>query len=635
MDEDGDEPPEFKRGRWPVTSLVMIAAVVVVIALAFGVWGAGRNQAAKRTERLEASVQDLLDVMYGAYLTGDGDLFFAGQAGDPAWLSAQLRPLNQFFYAAGPTVTRVEQFGNDIWANIQWQGTGADQTLQRVTFFQWRDGRLIQTPTVDSYWGPVEESNKAFGRLQLHEVDQQWERDIASFAVRVMAETCGPSASDACRAGSRPFTLTIAPDFALTAAPGQLRVPSPRLLGLDESGRPSTLSWNELRQALQAHLNPATVRFAVPEEFLNSYQEAAAVFSAEQPDVSVEIVALETLPPDPLSWPAEIDGAAMTPNERMITAGRVLDLTDFVTSDPGFDEGDFYEQIWQGSWWRERMWFMPQAADMQLLFYDRPAYQQAGLAEPSLRWTWAEMDDDLAELATMPLAASFRAIFVDPSRDTLFSYAFNLDNDCPGQATVHCTKPLSSQAVSATLEWYRSLAIADGIMADLSILPPQERDHAAINLTSPRRVILWAEAPVLYEHHMLRQPTGVVPFPGSERFDGISPLWVQGSFISQLSAHPLATWEWLKFLSYQRLARQKRLVPARPSVAIESGYWTKLPRPVSEAMRIAFPFARPVLIEERGYFPWDQLAAISSGEQTPAEAAQALVRVRWFGRDIQ
>jgi hypothetical protein len=50
-------------------------------------------------------------------------------------------------------------------------------------------------------------------------------------------------------------------------------------------------------------------------------------------------------------------------------------------------------------------------------------------------------------------------------------------------------------------------------------------------------------------------------------------------------------------------------------------------------MRIAFPFARPVLIEEYGYFPWAQLATISSGEQTPDEAIQAMARVRWFGRD--
>ena len=293
MDEDGDEPPEFKRGRWPVTSLVMIAAVVVVIAVAFGIWGAGRERAAGREAQLEASVQNLLDILHRAYLAGDGELFFANQVAEPAWQSAQLRPENQIVYLAGPTVTRVERFGNDIWANIQWQNAG--QTLQRVAFFRWRDGRLIQVPTVDAYWGSLEESDKAFGHLELHEIDQRWERDIANFAVRVIAGTCGASASGSCLSDSRPFTLTIADDFATTAAPGQVRVPSPRLLGLDEHGRPADIFWDQLRQALEAHLTPATVRFAVPEEFLLSYQDAAAAFAAAQPDIRVEIVSLESL----------------------------------------------------------------------------------------------------------------------------------------------------------------------------------------------------------------------------------------------------------------------------------------------------------------------------------------------------
>ncbi len=32
---------------------------------------------------------------------------------------------------------------------------------------------------------------------------------------------------------------------------------------------------------------------------------------------------------------------------------------------------------------------------MRVLFYNKDFYQQAALAEPSLRWTWAEMDADL------------------------------------------------------------------------------------------------------------------------------------------------------------------------------------------------------------------------------------------------
>jgi len=631
MDEDGDEPPEFKGGRWPVTSLAVIVAILVVIALAFGAWGAGRERATKRTETLEEAAQDLLDVLHRAYLDGDGELFFANQLDEPAWLSAQLQPLNQILYLAGPQVTRVEQFADDVWANIQWQQ--ADQTLQRVVFFRWQNGRLIQVPTASGYWGSLEESAEAFGRLQVHQADQDFEEEIARFVVQTISERCGSSADNDCRPGSQPFVLTIAPDFATTAGPDQLRVPSPRLLGLDENGRPSNRFWNQLRRALTAHLTSATIRFAVPQEFLAAYRDAADTFSSQRPDIQVEILTLESLAEDPLSWPADIDGAALAPDERMITAGQVFDLTDFVRSDPAFDEGDYYEQVWQGGWWQERMWFLPNAADMRLLFYDRQAYEQTGLPEPSLRWTWAEMNKDLAALAAAPDSERFSAIFLDPSPDALFSYAFNLDNDCPGEATVTCTEALSNLAVTKALDWFQALTAVDGMTVDLSQLSPEERDHVVINIISPRKVVIWTEQPVLFEHHILFQPTGVVPFPGSERFDGITPLWVRGGFISQSSRHPLATWEWLKFLTYHPLAPQKRMVPARPSVALASHYWSRLPRPVGEAMRTAFPFARPVLIEEYGYFTWDQLATISSGERTAAEVIQSMAHVRWFGSD--
>ena len=69
---------------------------------------------------------------------------------------------------------------------------------------------------------------EAFGRLRLHEIDQEWENEIARFVVRTMREICGPSPDEVCRAGSWPFELTIAPDFAATAealaAAGALRM---------------------------------------------------------------------------------------------------------------------------------------------------------------------------------------------------------------------------------------------------------------------------------------------------------------------------------------------------------------------------------------------------------------------------
>ena len=125
-------------------------------------------------------------------------------------------------------------------------------------------------------------------------------------------------------------------------------------------------------------------------------------------------------------------------------------------------------------------------------------------------------------------------------------------------------------------------------------------------------------------------PMGVVPFPGSDRFDGITPLWVQGAFISMASERPLAAWEWLKFLTQQAPSARFRLVPVRPSVATSSQFWGRLPHDLGNAMRTAFPFSRPVLIGEQHLFNWDMLTAVQSGT-SPAQAAQLKPRLVWFG----
>ncbi|MCP4289627.1 MAG: hypothetical protein GY792_35265, partial [Gammaproteobacteria bacterium] len=161
-------------------------------------------------------------------------------------------------------------------------------------------------------------------------------------------------------------------------------------------------------------------------------------------------------------------------------------------------------------------------------------------------------------------------------------------------------------------------------------LIPFEANILLMNFQGARRqAVIWVDGAVNYEHQLLLANTGVVPFPGSDKYGGISPLWVYGSFISQQSEHPLAMWEWLKFLSYQRPV--PRLIPARPSVAVDAGYWATLPPELDEAMRLAFPLARAITPEEQSYISWTQVKSVVTGEMTPIQAARQRPAVRWFG----
>jgi ABC-type glycerol-3-phosphate transport system substrate-binding protein len=306
----------------------------------------------------------------------------------------------------------------------------------------------------------------------------------------------------------------------------------------------------------------------------------------------------------------------------MINAGLVRDLTDLAESDPGFDRADFYEPIWRGVWWEERMWAMPFAGQMRLLYYDRQAFQTAARPEPSPRWTWREMEQDLTALlavaaAVPPLpAAAWNGSYglLDPTRDTLYSYAYHHHAQfCPEQGD--CLQAIGQTEIETALAWYEEQVLTNH-MAAVAGSTAAERSFIMANWQSfPRRAAIWVDDPVRYEQYLLAGSIGVVPFPGSGRTNsayGTTPLWVHGGFISQSSPHPHAVWMWLKFLAGRPLNAPLRYVPARPSVASTTGFWEILPRPLGNTMRVAFPFARPVLISEQSLIGEEQLSAVNS-----------------------
>jgi ABC-type glycerol-3-phosphate transport system substrate-binding protein len=604
-------------------------ATALVAALLIAGWQIGQRQLAQLETRLRQGVQVVLDLEHKAVLAGDGELFFTVQAPDPAWFSAQLLPENQAANRAGLQATRVEQHEDYLWANVTW--SEGDETWQRIAFFLWQDGRFVHVPSAPGYWGQRRPSAHEWGELIVHQVDSAWSDTIAAFVAGVVAESC----TAGCLEGQRPFALVITSDFSQTAAPGRIHVPSPRLLALTEAGEPGALFWNQLRRQIEAHLMPVTIRFAVPpdEYQLLDYKRAAADFMLAYPRIRVELVHLEALPDDPLAALAGFDGAAVTPTAEMVTAGLVYDLTDFVQTDPNFDQADFYEQIWQGAHWQERMWLMPQGAAIPLIFYDKTAYRHAGLPEPSLRWTWDEMASDVSILvAAQPEESYLKWGFLDAGRDALFAYAYNWNNTCGETVTIRCRRHLRPQNVAAALEWYSQMVARAGGMPDLASLSPFERANLMVNYQSARRqAAIWVDEPVSYEHYLLLAPIGVVPFPGSDRFDGITPLWLRGNFISGQSQRPLAVWQWIKYLSYLPPAPRWRLVPARPSDAIRTRYWINLPRPLGDVMRTAFPFTQPVSLREQNYFSWSQLAAVTAGKITVQAAAQQPPNITWFG----
>lgn len=619
--DDDEERPEQQQLRWRFTSLATIALFIVsALALTF-VWYAGRQSALRAERRLQQEIQEALDSQRLALMAGDGDLFFAAFSSDPAWRMAQLRPEFQTPIRAGLTVTRVSSHGDEMWANVSWYEAGIQ--LQRAQFFRREGGRIVQIPAGADYWQQQLHESYHWGRLRYNEVDQEWAPAIADYVARLVSDLC----TAGCRPGRLPVDLTLAADSGTTAAPGEVRIPSPRLLALTAGGEPAPLFWQYLHDRLADYLTPAVIRYAVPDELMLQHQELVPAFEDAHPGLTVELIPFSTLPAQQADLLAPVDGAMLTPDEQTLASGVILDLTDYALSDPAFDHSDFYEQIWQGGWWQDRLWMAPQSAVMPLVYYDQTAYEEAALDAPSLRWTWQEVSADLSQLAAIRTGAGYRYAFLDEEREALYGYAYGRQADGCRDMASGCRWTLSPQAIAAAYEWFAGIA---DLTPELWTLPAEERVRQALTTIAFRRVAVWTSRPVYYEQELQRSTLGILPLPGSDRFDGVTPLWIQGSVISQYSRRPLATWQWVAFLSHHYLAPQLRHVPARPSLAQETGYWSVLPRPLGDVMRTAFPFSRPIRLDERDLFSWENIAGVVAGQLTPAQAAHSAPAVRWF-----
>lgn len=654
--EDDEEavPLTAGSGHWLARSLWFLLVTAVLTTTLLTSWQIGRKQLERSETELVTAVQSLLDLEHNALQRGDGDLYFSFFSSSPDWRAVQLQSANIQAARAGYRVTRAEAHDNFVWANLAWTPNPLTNqptptpTYQRIAFFHRQNGQLRHAPTASDYWGSWISSEEPWGTLIFTERDEQWAEAVASFVTTVLTEICAPACT--------PFTLHLANDYQDTAVPGQLRIPSPRLIALNEAGQPADLFWATLRQRLNAHLVPVTIRFALPPTelpgvHLVTYDQAAADFMAANPNITIELIKLDTLPDD-LADLAQYDGAAVKPTADMIAAGLVYDLTNLARSDPEFNPADYYRPIWQGAIWMDRLWFLPQSAALPLVYYDLPAFQQAKRPEPMLFWTWNELAA-LQEtvVANQPGDSFISWSTLDANRDLLFSYAFHQQKRCTtvgttgkpftnqdtntdleriSRSTSGCDGPLEPESVAAALRWYNEMT-HNGRMPDFSLFTDAERDQAVTNwLSARRRAVTWIEEPVFYEYQFLLDPIGVVPFPGSDSVEGVTPLHIDGNFISGLSQRPLAVWQWLKFLSHQPPIGRYRYIPARPSVAARTNYWASLPRPLADPMRAAFSFSRPITIGDQAYFSWEQLTAVTTNQLTPDEAARHPIPINWF-----
>lgn len=616
----GEPPaPRTRWSRW-------FALVIITLLLAGLAWVGLMWLSARVDPRLREAVRAYLQLEQDAMRSGDGERFFSLQDDDPAWRSAQLLPVNQIFNAADRSLVSLERHGQDVWVTLASPDPAAPAAgpVIRMAFYRWAGGALRRIATDPAFWGETLTVEQPWGTLVISTRDGNLANAIGASIEADIADLCTPACGSI-----PPVIVTIAPDYGTTAAPGHIRVPSPRLLGIDGEGAPSASFRNLLRARLADVLTPATIRFGVPAQQLASYQDVAREFGSKYPGITVEIEALPS--PETLTWTDidELDSALLVPDVDWITAGRVLDLTDFAATDPDFRANDWTSLALDGARWRDRLWMLPLYQKASLLLIDANAYEAAGLTDASPT-EWPALGQNLITVINAPGNEHLRWGFVDLSEDSLFAYA--LDSQCLTAGAVSCRQRLGEQAIAAALAWYRRW-VEEGIAPDVTGLDAQARINFALNHQSnPRTVASWVDPPNYYEHHVQIAPLIIHPLPGLEGRE-VTPVDVRGSFIRAESERPRAVWAWLMYLSRTRPVDEARALPARPSVTETIDYWGQKPPALQSPLRAAFSNGRAIRLDERHLFPRDDLARLLAGEASAEELAADWLEIGWFGEN--
>lgn len=615
-EDEFEEDEQRLRSAPPWLRWLLLAFLLLMVgAIGGGLWW--RVYSAEL--QLRQSAQFVLDLEHQAYLNGDGDLFFSVyDPDDLTFQSTQLRPDHQAIHAANQQVTHAEQHGDVIWANVAWEQDGT--THQRIAFFHQTENGLLHIASDLIYWGNWHETPFDWGMLRVRDADVQWVEPLAERLATVIDPFEG-----------EPPTIVIRDDFQVSTLANVIHYPSPRLLGLDESGELSDHYLDGLAAEVGSYFRPITIRFAMPNRtrvdmMTSDLIRAAEAFSAQYPpgQVTVELLIQEKLDGPPESWLPTVDAASLPATEAYIAQGLLTDLTDFAARDTEFDHGDFYNQAWRGAWWDDRMWMVPWNTSFSLLFFNRNHFRTHDAPQPIPEWSWDELGDALAHIADGAGTHSF----IDPTRDTLFAYAYAQDQSCRNRD--NCLPKLTEDGVAATLEWYRKLTLQDGSLYDISGLPPMEREQAMLRSLSTRKeVAAWVDSPINYEYQLGLQVTDVQSFvPNSAETPLVMPIRVDGLVMSSSTENPYWTWQWLKYVSHlPPTGAIRRNIPARPSLVRQTKFWAWMPEQLATPMQNALPVSRPILIGEERYFTWEMLAAAVNGE-----IATKPTTLRWFGR---
>lgn len=342
---------------------------------------------------------------------------------------------------------------------------------------------------------------------------------------------------------------------------------------------------------------PVTIGFAAQEYEREVYAPLIERFQEENPDIRVQFV-----PVDDLMREVGPGGDIGQINRRIVSAadtaapffvrpediraGIFADLRPLIDADPAFAPDDYQPGALAAYTVDGGLFALPRMVQVTLLSYNRDLLAARGMPEPEADLTWAELLALAEQLAEKSGGEVLTYGYVDWSGGMLpLLGLLGEDGTRLFSGPVEQVR-VDDPAVEAALARIAALVEAGVISA-----PGMDGGAADVQpLIREGRAGLWpadmlfsgpGEPPPGFEVGAMPMPQIALPLFGG------GPTYV----MSAGTEHPEAAWRWLSFVSRQDASPPYEAgpgqVPARQSLAEQSGYWSKLDEATAAAVRAA------------------------------------------------
>jgi ABC-type glycerol-3-phosphate transport system substrate-binding protein len=371
-------------------------------------------------------------------------------------------------------------------------------------------------------------------------------------------------------------------------------LPTPEV-GLDTNSAPTS----------ESNAN-VTITFGADSFMRHVYEPLIEAFNTQHPGITVQWVSLDQVyrsDGDENERTRQIvslaDTAAVQASKEQFQLGLLHDLKPLIDADPSFNRDDFYPSALSSATSANgAIPILPQMLDIPLLFYNKDLWAAHGLDVPKPDWTWQDVEAAAQQLAQKQgstvavygLAddATYPAVLLAELKSA------GLDLTSTPLGSAHVDRP----EVAAVLE-----RMANLFTSGTFYLPPEGSDNqrAVAQMISNQQIAMWGSREAGNGANLQKQNGGsalsftqgvALPPPAP----GDTQDFLQGYVMSSGTQHPNEAWAWLSFLSTQLVAdmgggKGASVLPARKSLAEQSGYWSQIDNETKAAVEAAL--ARP------------------------------------------